>query len=215
MSSENQLPPLAQLGAPPSYASSQPPAMETQTQFHDPSSLSFPSAPTTQLSSRVQEQQSQDQSLEPRTNTGDVEYDAKATKFINRIYHTGSAAHSLESSAQKQRAMAIQDLVSSNKHEDSYRRHEPLPSFGQVSADTVGPFGLAHVREAYDSGNGNSIRSPGASSRRAESEVSMEDPDVRIAAQALGDLRAGTELSTFHTRIFIHLMSQLFNSDKH
>lgn len=32
--------------------------------------------------------------------------------------------------------------------------------------------------------------------RRAGSVLSMDDPDVRIAAQALGDLRAGTSVAS-------------------
>lgn len=44
-----------------------------------------------------------------------------------------------------------------------------------------------------DSPGGLNIDTPDSRGRRGGSVVSIDDPDVRVAAEALGDLRAGME----------------------
>lgn len=75
---------------------------------------------------------------------------------------------------------------------------EPLPSPWNMSSNPLAPhYHPAHTspktRSALgrDSPSAMDIDVATPDSRRAESVLSLDDPDVRLAAEALGDLRAG------------------------
>ena len=54
-----------------------------------------------------------------------------------------------------------------------------------------GPSQLSPKNKSMDSPGGMDIDTPDSRGRRGGSVLSIDDPDVRIAAEALGDLRAG------------------------
>jgi len=54
-----------------------------------------------------------------------------------------------------------------------------------------GPSQLSPKNKSADSPNSMDVDTPDSRGRRGGSVLSIDDPDVRIAAEALGDLRAG------------------------
>ena len=117
------------------------------TQSHDPSTLHFPTAPTTELPSVLHERK-----LPP----------------LPAVRH--------EPVAIAEPAPFI--WPSSN----------PLTAYYQS-----GPSQLSPKNNSADSPGGTDIDMPDNRARRGGSVLSIDDPDVRIAAEALGDLRAGME----------------------
>ena len=69
----------------------------------------------------------------------------------------------------------------------------PLTAYYQPGPSQLSP----KNKSVTDSPGGMDIDTPDSRGRRGGSVLSIDDPDVRIAAEALGDLRAGK--STFRT----------------
>jgi hypothetical protein len=122
---------------PPSYA-----------QSHDPSTLQFPAAPTTQVSS------------------------INHARILPPI------------SAIRPEAVAFAE-----PSPFAWPSSNPLTAYYQP-----GPSQLSPKNKSIDSPGGMDIDTPDSRGRRGGSVLSIDDPDVRIAAEALGDLRAGTEI---------------------
>lgn len=118
------------------------------TQSHDPSTLNFPAAPTTELLSIHHER-----TLPPLpTVRPEPVAVAEPAPFV---------------------------WPSSN----------PLTAYYQP-----GPSQLSPKNKSMDSPGGMDIDTPDSRGRRGGSVLSIDDPDVRIAAEALGDLRAGMRI---------------------
>jgi transcriptional repressor OPI1 len=98
----------------------------------------------------------------------------------------------------QQRSLSIKDLISSPPVERAQLQpqqqyfpvfpHQTLPPASSPVTNNSTDADLA------SSGDLESVVSASERSLRAGSVLSMEDPDVRIAAEALGDLRAGSFL---------------------
>ena len=77
------------------------------------------------------------------------------------------------------------------EHQFTWPSQNPLTAYYQP-----GPSALSPKAKSVDSPSAMDVDTPDSRSRRGGSVLSMDDPDVRIAAEALGDLRAGQLFST-------------------
>jgi hypothetical protein len=66
----------------------------------------------------------------------------------------------------------------------------PLTAYYQPGPSQLSP----KTKSVVDSPGGMDIDTPDSRGRRGGSVLSIDDPDVRIAAEALGDLRAGMDI---------------------
>ena len=67
----------------------------------------------------------------------------------------------------------------------------PLTAYYQPGPSALSPKNKS-AHSSIDSPSGMDVDTPDSRGRRGGSVLSIDDPDVRIAAEALGDLRAGT-----------------------
>ena len=72
------------------------------------------------------------------------------------------------------------------EHQFTWPSQNPLTAYYQP-----GPSALSPKTKSIDSPTAMDVDTPDSRSRRGGSVLSIDDPDVRIAAEALGDLRAG------------------------
>ncbi|KAI9864763.1 MAG: hypothetical protein M1824_004670 [Vezdaea acicularis] len=139
----------------------QPPSYQRDIQ-----SLKFPAVPTTDLPS-------------------------SATRLDDSATATDSTIRNkpLERAGPSQRPLAIQDLINaSSETMELQRPHRSSEASEQTSSSSRTNSGLDTDSTTMDI---DSTASGNDRAHRAGSVVSIDDPDVRIAAEALGDLRAG------------------------
>jgi hypothetical protein len=72
------------------------------------------------------------------------------------------------------------------EHQFTWPSQNPLTAYYQP-----GPSALSPKTRSMDSPTAMEVDTPDSRSRRGGSVLSIDDPDVRLAAEALGDLRAG------------------------
>ncbi len=128
------------------------------TQLHDPTSLSFPDAPKTELP--------------PIQSQSDI-----AT----------SANHNLPSLSSVTGPQP--QLYGSPRTAESSYSPEPL---GTTQWPSMNPLTTFYTPSHVQAGDSPQRMDVDVGSNGRASSVSLDDPDVRMAAEALGDLRAGT-----------------------
>lgn len=149
--------------APPSYAFS-------QQQNHDPASIVFPDAPSTELAP-----------LKLNAHENNV------SSLPSLVYLTGASTSS--------RRFSPSGTASEKSHSPPPSRLRAWPSGNPYSAYYTGGHGHSADSPArmdidnMSTGTRGPL-SPDVMGGRASS-VSLDDPDVRMAAEALGDLKAG------------------------
>lgn len=157
--------------APPSYTFSQTQAQtQSQPQNHDPTTLEFPDPPSTELAP-----------LQPNAHENSI------GSLPSLAYLTGAAA------ANSSRRFAPSSATSDPSQSPPPLRPRGWPTGNPYSVYYTGGHGHtadSPARMDSDTMN-NGMLSPDAMHARASS-VSLDDPDVRMAAEALGDLKAGT-----------------------
>ena len=159
---QQERPPLHEL---PAYSS---------PQFHDHRTLDLPSVPSIDP-------------LPPRRGGSSAETPRQTKPALSPPTKPSQQPH--------QRSLSIKDLISTPPAE----RAQALPQqqyFPVFSHQTLPPASSPATNNSAEadlasSGDLESVVSASERSLRAGSVLSMEDPDVRIAAEALGDLRAG------------------------
>ncbi|KAH0548083.1 hypothetical protein GP486_008182, partial [Trichoglossum hirsutum] len=100
-----------------------------------------------------------------------------------------------------QRSLSIKDLISTPPAEEKPPQVQYFPVFPHKALQSSSSSPVTTNGAEADlasSGDLESVVSASERSLRAGSVLSMEDPDVRIAAEALGDLRADTALSLWN-----------------
>ncbi|KAH0545315.1 hypothetical protein FGG08_000614 [Glutinoglossum americanum] len=164
---QQELPPLHEL---PAYSS---------PQFHDPRILRLPSVPSI------------DPLPPPRIVSSTAETPRQSKTSLSPSikppqYQQQQPPH--------QRSLSIKDLISTPPAENTQvqPQHQYFPVFPHQALPPISSPVTNNGAEAdlTSSGDLESIVSASERSLRAGSVLSMEDPDVRIAAEALGDLRA-------------------------
>lgn len=169
--------------APPSYTFSQTQTQtQTQSQNHDPTTLVFPDPPSAELAP-----------LQLNAHENSV------GSLPSLAYLTGTAA------ANSSRRFAAPSATSDPSQSPPPLRPRGWPTGNPYSVYYTGGHGHtadSPARMDSDTMN-NGMLSPDAVEARASS-VSLDDPDVRMAAEALGDLKAGK-----YERVTPHIMQPL------
>lgn len=75
------------------------------------------------------------------------------------------------------------------EHQFAWPSSNPLTAYYQPGPSQLSPKNMTAI--GMDSPGGMDLDTADSRGRRAGSVLSMDDPDVRLAAEALGDLRAG------------------------
>lgn len=87
-------------------------------------------------------------------------------------------------------AAQLEPRLRAEEHQFSWPSGNPLTAYYQPGPSHLSPKG-AQIANGLNSPTTMELDSTDARGRRGGSVVSIDDPDVRMAAEALGDLRAG------------------------
>lgn len=136
---------------------------QASLQSHDPAMLKFPDVPTTELPP-IQPSHETDNTLPSISSLTGQRYRRSSSQLTD-------STHSRQASAGPQ-----QPWMALSPRSSHYSRAADSPARMDLDAGSNGAVGAASPDYFHDG--------------RASS-VSLDDPDVRLAAEALGDLRAG------------------------
>lgn len=185
-SSQTQKAPAMPSYPPPSYAFAHP-------QSHEPASFAFPDIPSTELAP-IQLSAHNDSSVSSLPSLSTL------TGTSSRRYTASSATSDTSYSEAPEPVARVQHWPSLN----------PLTAY-YTPSHAQGAESPARMDLDLAAGNGTiGTASPDRWQEGRASSVSLDDPDVRMAAEALGDLRAG-KISLINPACFcyLHLFAKL------